>query len=75
MDDETLINTLVKSKITSNEIKIKVAEAKKREVATMRLVRSVLKFKTWDTFSMSLKFVHVGFSVYVDKQTCLCPYN
>ncbi len=33
MDDETLINTLAESKITSDEIKIKVAEAEKTEVA------------------------------------------
>ncbi|KAH8941010.1 hypothetical protein BDL97_14G015200 [Sphagnum fallax] len=33
LDDETLINTLAESKITSDEIKIKVAEAEKTEVA------------------------------------------
>lgn len=33
LDDEVLINTLAESKITSDEIKIKVAESEKTEVA------------------------------------------
>ena len=33
LDDEVLINTLAESKVTSDEIKIKVAESEKTEVA------------------------------------------